>query len=118
MLNRDEILSSNDLPKETVSVPEWGGDVIVQAMTGTDRDDFERSIYHDGIKDFDNVRAKLCARSIIDDKGEKVFSLSDVVELGQKNCKALDRVFAVAKRLSGVGSQEILALKKNLRTTR
>ena len=112
MLLRDDILNSNDRPKETVSVPEWGGEVIVQAMTGTERDDFERSIYHDGIKDFDNVRAKLCVRSIVDTEGKKVFTLLDIKELGKKNCKPLDKVFGVAKRLSGVGSQEILALKK------
>lgn len=112
MLKKDDILSCNDRPKETVSVPEWGGDVTIQAMTGTERDEFERSIYHDGIKDFDNIRAKLCVMSIVDDEGKKVFSLSDIVSLGKKNCKALDRVFGVAKRLSGIGSQEILALKK------
>ncbi len=118
MQSKDDILSSDDRPKETVSVPEWGGEVIVQAMTGTERDDFERSIYHDGIKDFDNIRAKLCVRSIVDEEGKKVFSLSDIEALGKKNCKPLDKVFGVAKRLSGIGSQEILALKKNLRTTR
>ncbi len=112
MLSRDDILNSDDRPKETVSVPEWGGDVTIQAMTGTERDEFERSIYHDGIKDFDNIRAKLCVMSIVDDEGKKVFSLSDIKSLGEKNCKALDRIFGVAKRLSGIGSQEILALKK------
>ena len=112
MLNRNDILNCDDRPKETVSVPEWGGDVTIQAMTGTERDEFERSIYHDSIKDFTNIRAKLCVMSIVDDEGKKVFSLAEIESLGEKNGKALDRVFGVAKRLSGIGSKEILSLKK------
>ena len=113
MLSKEDILNSNDLVMETVNVPEWGGDILVQSMTGSERDELERSVYHDGIKDFDNIRAKLCVMSIVDEDGDKLFSLADIKDLGQKNCKALDRVFAVAKRLSGIGKQEILALKKN-----
>ena len=113
MLSKDDILQSDDMVTETVNVPEWGGDVLVRTMTGSERDDFERSIYHDGIKDFDNIRAKLCVMSIVDKDGKKLFSLLDIEALGKKNSKALDKVFAVAKRLSGIGKQEILALKKN-----
>ena len=41
ILTRDEILESEDLATETVSVPEWGGSVIVRALTGTERDAYE-----------------------------------------------------------------------------
>ncbi len=118
MLSKDDILNADDLTEVTVSVPEWDGEVIVKAMSGIERDEFERSIYHDGIKDFDNIRAKLCAMSIVDESGKRTFSMVDIRELGGKSGKALDRVFAVAKRLSGIGKQEILSLKKNLKTTR
>ncbi len=35
---------ADDLPRETVSVPEWGGEVLVRTMSGTDRDAFEASL--------------------------------------------------------------------------
>ena len=112
MLSKDDILKADDLSQETVPVPEWGGEVIVKAMTGAERDDFECAIHRDGIKNFDNIRARLCVMSIVDESGKKVFSPADIEELGQKNGKALDRVFGVAKRLSGIGKKEIGLLKK------
>ena len=45
MLNREAILSSVDLPKELVSVPEWGGDLYVRTLNGTERDAFEASMH-------------------------------------------------------------------------
>ena len=118
MLTKDDILNADDLTEVTVSVPEWSGDVIVKSMSGVDRDEWERSIYHDGIKDFDNIRAKLCAMSIVDESSKKLFTMADIRTLGGKSGKALDRVFTVAKKLSGIGKQEILSLKKNLKPTR
>jgi hypothetical protein len=117
MLSKDDILKSDDLAKETVPVPEWGGEVIVKTLTGTERDYFESSVYHDGVRDFDNIRAKLCVMSMVDEAGKTLFTVYDIERLGAKSGKALDRVFAVAKRLSGIGKQEIEALKKNLKTT-
>ena len=40
ILSKDAILAADDLPRETVHVPEWGGDVYVRTMSGTDRDAF------------------------------------------------------------------------------
>ena len=47
MLTKDQILKSDDLPSEEVSVPEWGGSVMVRSMTGYERDQFEQSVYHE-----------------------------------------------------------------------
>lgn len=33
MLTREQILQSDDLPRETVQVPEWGGEVQVTTQT-------------------------------------------------------------------------------------
>ena len=43
-LTKDQILEANDLQSESVTVPEWGGDVLVRTMTGADRDAFEASM--------------------------------------------------------------------------
>ena len=44
ILSKEAILAADDLPREIVSVPEWGGQVCVRTMTGTDRDAFETSL--------------------------------------------------------------------------
>ena len=43
MLTREQILGSDDLKRQTVAVPEWGGDVFVRMLTGGERDAFEVS---------------------------------------------------------------------------
>ena len=36
LLSKEQILKSDDLKSEIVAVPEWGGDVKVRVMTGTE----------------------------------------------------------------------------------
>lgn len=51
VLTREAILSADDLPAETVDVPEWGGKVRIRTMTGSERDAFESSLIGTGGKD-------------------------------------------------------------------
>jgi hypothetical protein len=113
-LTRDEILARDDLPAEDVNVPEWGGAVRIRRMSGTERDAFEASIMGaDGRQDLSNIRAKLVARSIVDEAGRRLFSDEDIAALGAKSAAALDRCFAVAKRLSRISGEDVEELAKN-----
>lgn len=117
ILTKDQILAAADLKKETVEVPEWGGSVIIGTMTGTARDAFEFSIYGQGAdgKNIENIRAKMIAATAQDEKGRLIFNgAEDVIALGLKSVKALDRLFTVAKRLNGVGAKDLEELEKNL----
>ena len=117
ILTKDEILSAKDLHTETVYVPEWGGSVIVRTITGFERDQFEASITEGkkGAKvNLENLRARLVALSTVNEKGERIFTLADVKALGRKSASALDKVFAVAQRLSGLTSEDVEELAKNL----
>ena len=104
LLSRDAILSAEDLEKELVHVPSWGGHVYVRALTGAERDAFEASMVDQRGRDrkmnLKNLRARLCALTICDEEGNRLFSDSDVEALGKKSAAALTRVFAVAQRLS------------------
>lgn len=116
LLTRDQILTTEDLPFEDVEVPEWGGTVRVRTLTGTDRDQFEGSMRPDkkGAKPkADNVRAGLCAASIIDETGQRLFTPDDVSKLGMKSAKALDRVFDVAARLSGLSEDDVKEMSED-----
>jgi hypothetical protein len=118
LLKREEILSAVDRPVETVSVPEWGGEVLVQGLTGVQRDDLETSIITTNGKktpgvDLHNLRAKLCALCMVDEAGKRLFPDADVRELGRKSASALQRVFEVAQRLSGLSNADVEELTKN-----
>jgi hypothetical protein len=111
-LTRDAILAAPDLPREEVEVPEWGGTVLVSAMSGLTRDAFEAVLLSTPTPDR-NARATFAAFCIVDDEGERVFDPADIAALGQKSSRALDRVVAVAQRLSRFGDKELEAALGN-----
>ena len=114
MLNREAILKTDDLPRELVQVPEWGGDVYVRTLTGTERDAFEQSMVGKKSKmNLDNVRARFAVLTICDEAGQRLFTDDDAKVLGDKSAAALDRVFAVAQRLNGFSSEDAEDLAKN-----
>lgn len=117
MLNRDQILGAQDIAYETVSVPEWGGDVRIRSMVGTERDAYETSIFvtsANGERRLEtrDMRAKLCALCIVGEDGKSLFTQDDVEALGRKNAAALDRVFTAAQRLSGIGPKDLEEARK------
>lgn len=116
-LSRDAILQANDLPRETVPVPEWGGDVIVRGLTGTERDAYEAETFRlNGTAvttDLTNMRARLVARTLIDEQGNRLFNDGEVMLLGRKSAVALQRVFEAAQRLSGLTASDVEELRGN-----
>lgn len=114
----DQVLGQkNNLAQEWVDVPEWGLRVRVQEMDGTARDAFEASIVNqEGKKvtqDLRNLRAKLVARSLVNKAGALVFSEQHIEDLGHRSSKALDRVFTVAQRVSGLTEKDMKELAGN-----
>lgn len=114
ILTKQQILDADDHKTEVVPVPEWGGEVVVSVMSGHARDRLEASVVgKNGGQNLQNIRAKYVAASLVDEKGELMFSESDVAALGKKSAAALDRVFAVAQRLNHVSDDDIKDLAKN-----
>lgn len=121
LLTRDQILRAQDIRRETVDVPEWGGQVLVQAMSAADRDAFETSLQKrtgEGRKakittDTTNFRAKLAARCIVNENGDPLFEPADIGKLGRKSAAALERVLEVARRLAGMTDEDAEELEKN-----
>lgn len=118
LLTKRQILEVQDLPTEDVNVPEWGGVVRVQGMSGSERDAFEMSVMTGKGKDRDlnlkNFRAKLVSRCIVDEQGNRVFGEADIAALGGKSALALQRLFDVAQKLSGLSPADVDELTKNL----
>ena len=105
MLTREQIQQAADLKRETVAVPEWGGEVLVSEMTGSARDAFEQSLVaKDGQRDLANLRARLLVRCLVDEGGNRLYADDETALLGNKAAGALDRLFAVAQRLNSLGA--------------
>jgi hypothetical protein len=118
ILGREAILAAPDIKTEQVAVPEWGGTVLVRGMTGAERDEYEATLVVGKGKNRDvnmrNARAKLVVRCLVDADGKRLFGDADVAALGKKSATALERVFDVARRLSGMSDEDLEELMGNL----
>lgn len=129
LLSRDQILEAQDIETEDVEVPEWQGTVRVKGLTGEERDSFEAACMMERpsydakgkqvrgrtemARNLANTRAKLVARSVVGEDGERLFTDHDVAVLGQKSAAALERVFDAAARLSRLSDEDIEELSGN-----
>lgn len=115
ILNASAILSADDLPRELVEVPEWGGSVYVRTMTAGERDRFEAEHRRRGESGdaYEDIRARLAVSTVCDESGALLFTPADVPAISRKSAKALDRIFAAAQRLNGLSSQDVEDLRKN-----
>lgn len=113
LLTAADILGADDIVKERVEVPEWGGHVFVRVMSGSTRDRWEAHVYTHG-KSMDermvNLRARLIAATACNDKGELLFTSKQIEQLGKKSAKAMDRVFAVASKINGLTKEDVDSL--------
>lgn len=121
-------------PEETVSVPEWGRDVTLRGFSSRERDAFEednlrranakaRALNGSGKKpaamqaDLTNFRARLVARSIVED-GMRTCANPQAEELlGSQPASVIDPLFAVAQRLSGFTAADVEELAGNFEAT-
>jgi hypothetical protein len=115
-LSKEDILNSPDLPTEEVYVKEWKTAILVRGMTSEERDKWESTTFKDGKVQFDNLRAKLVSLCVIDKEGTRLFTDTDIPKLGKKNAKAINKLFIVAQKLSGIGQEDLDELIKNSET--
>lgn len=109
-LSRDDILAAEDSSTVCVAVPEWGGDVLVGTITGSQRDTFESAMAGGKMS---NIRARLVALACRDDDGKRLFADKDVVALGEKNAAALDRVFTAALKHNAFSADDVEEIAGN-----
>lgn len=116
ILTREQILGADDIETAVVLCPEWGGEVLVKAMTGAERDVWENSLRPDsetGDRPH-NVRAMALTRAIVDEKGGRIFSQEDIKALGMKSSAPISRCFAKLMDISGIGAAEVKELEEEL----
>lgn len=115
MLTAEKILKADDLNElEKLEVPEWGGSLYVKIMSGVERDRWElmaaKAIEKPGTA---NIRASLCAMTICNEKGKRLFGDNQIAALGAKSATVLDRIYAISKKLNKLSEDDIEELEKN-----
>ena len=117
LLTREQILDAKDIETEDVEVPEWGGTVRVKAMTGAERDEYESYMMDTSGSEvkmnLKGMKVRLVALTVVDEKGKRMFEVTDIEALSTKSASALDRVFQVASRLSGMTVAAVEELQGN-----
>ena len=117
MLTKEQILGADDLKRELVDIPEWGGEVLLRELRGRERDSFEEgSLDKQRNVTMANMRARLVALSAIDEEGERLFTAKEASQLGDKSASALNRLFEVCCRLSGITESDVDKLEGNSET--
>lgn len=118
ILDKNSILTADDLKRETVPVPEWGpsAEVIIQEMSALDRDRLWKDLRADGEDgdkiSMENLAAKVLVRCIVNQDGARIFVDEEAEPLGRKSQDALARLFDVAKRLNKLFVDQGAAAKK------
>src|SRR5258708_29039432 len=95
-----------------------GWRVIVRAMSGAERDQFQQScmiVRADGKHEADmrNVQAKLVAMCAVDEEGNLLFGPDEVEHLAAKSAVAIERLFDVAQRFNRLAPRATRAAGKN-----
>lgn len=95
-----------------------GGFVYVRGMDGTERDRWEQTTLQAQQKSkseiYDHMRASIVARTVCDEKGNRLFSDEDIPKVSKMSAAVLDRMYVVGARLSGVSKSDAEELAKNL----
>ena len=103
-LSKAKILAANDNKLDKADVPEWGGEVYLKVLSGTDRDAFEEGYSEQKMKNF---RSRFLVLTLCDEKGERLFTEAEVDELGKKSAVVLARLFDKAWALNAFRNEDV-----------
>ena len=114
---REFVLDIEDIESEEVTVKQWGNrKFLVKSMTGEERDKMFKASMDDKGEKIDSE--KLTVNIIIfttrdPHTKELIFRPEDIAILKKKNAAALEKLSAVASRLSGIGEEAVTEKAKN-----
>ena len=109
-MNKEHILSCNDVKIEKVNVPEWNCDIFVRSISAKTQDEWAESVRQ---KKTSNFQASFLVLCICDESGRLVFDKSDADRLGEKSASVLSRIFDVASKINCLGTDDTKELEKN-----
>jgi hypothetical protein len=113
MTIKDRIFGAEDRDHRTVVVTEWDATVVITAMSGKRRSQWaDKAFDEEGKIRQDIARGMLLVHCLEDETGNPIFTPEDAERLEAKNGAVLGRLFAIAKQINGLGSDEVDAAEK------
>jgi hypothetical protein len=113
-LTAEQILASNDAGlMGPITVPEWGGDVYIRVMSVGERDSYERLWIGKKDSGIENFRSEYLARCLCNEKGELLFTRTQVVALASRSGAVVGRLFDSALKHNNMTEADVEQLAKN-----
>lgn len=119
LLDRQQMFRLARQPRRTerVSIPEWGGAVLVQQMTALERGRYEayfRSKSGEAHLDrLARARHKLIVMTVVDESGTRLFTDDDMPAMDCWPASVAERLSQAAQQLSGVSDEDLGELAGN-----
>lgn len=117
---RDKILAAQDIPTETVTIPEWDVTLLVKGMSAGDRIELMQTAFdvNTGQVNMSIVYPDVAVACAFDpETGEPVFTDEDKTAILSKSSAAVEKLANVGLRLSGIGKDEQDAAGKDSSNT-
>jgi hypothetical protein len=111
---RDQLLALK-IQTATVKIAGIEGLVSLRGLTASERDSWEQYVYSErdkkmGVK---NIRASLVVRSLVDETGSRLFTDSEMDQVGSMPASVIDKLYEHCQRLSGLGAKDAEELEGN-----
>jgi hypothetical protein len=106
---RDKIMAAEDIPTETVTVPEWGVEVLVKGMSAGERIRLMQNAFDQQTQQVNMSIVYpdvLVACTFDPETDDPVFTEQDKSAILSKSSAAVERVANVGLKLSGIGKEE------------
>lgn len=132
LLNRNQILEVKDIKTKIISIPEWGGDIMIKQLSAKEYNDITMNMVNirkmaakqlsskknadenleDAINELaiKNKKILLIIKSVVDENMKHLFSETDMELLYQKNTNVIDRIIAEIEEFNADSIEET---KKN-----
>ena len=107
-LNKTQIFDAVDVETVAVDVPEWGGEIMLQPMTGKQRNDYEFWAHSQTqSNDFRGIRERLIIACAVGDDGKPLFDFDDMEKLSEKNADVIERLHKCAQQICGMDADAV-----------
>lgn len=110
VLSAADILEASDIVREEVDVPEWGGTVILQSLSG---EEVTRFIQNTEDGDRKDSSLRILVMSAVDEEGNKLFTEEAIKELRKKSFRAVMRLQEKALEINGMSGHSERVLKND-----
>lgn len=103
ILTPDQIMGADDLKRETVPVPEWGGDVVLQALSVRALNECNRKATVGGEVDSEKITVQMVIEGMVEPK----LTDDQAGQLAGKSAAVINRLGEIVLKLSGVDTQTL-----------